>query len=158
MESNVRAACGVTACATADEENSVRAPNLPSPGTAKEPSTLLGVLCGAGAALCWAAGFVAVRHGLDAGLRPADIALHRFVWIGLVLLPTLWRGGLKDIRGVSWGRALAIFVLAGPIQALVRYTGFTLAPLPHGGVIHPGSAAPLASVLAVAVAQEALRV
>jgi drug/metabolite transporter (DMT)-like permease len=50
---------------------------------------VLGVLCGAAAALCWAAGFVAVRRGLDHGLLPADIALHRFVWMGLLLLPVL---------------------------------------------------------------------
>jgi drug/metabolite transporter (DMT)-like permease len=142
----------------------VRAPNdtVPAPAAAsavKEPA-IVGVLCGAGAALCWAAGFVAVRHGLDAGLRPADIALHRFVWAGLALLPLmLWRdglGSLRDVGGVGWGRALIVFVLAGPVQAIVSYTGFTLAPLAHGGVIHPGSAAMFGFALAALVLKEAV--
>jgi drug/metabolite transporter (DMT)-like permease len=120
------------------------------------PSALLGVLCGAGASLCWAAGFVAVRHGLDAGLRPADIAAHRFVWVGLVLLPAVLHNGLKDVGGVPWGRAVVVFVLAGPIQALISYTGFTLAPLAHGAVIHPGSAAMFGFVLAALVLKEAV--
>ena len=130
------------------------APNPPAPGSATEPAMLLGVLCGAGASLCWAAGFVAVRHGLNAGLQPADIALHRFVWIGLVLLPGVLRHGLKDVGGVSWSRALVVMVLAGPIQALISYTGFTVAPLAHGGVIHPGSAALFGFVLAALVLKE----
>ena len=29
--------------------------------------TVIGVLCGAGAAVLWAAGFVAARHGIDIG-------------------------------------------------------------------------------------------
>jgi drug/metabolite transporter (DMT)-like permease len=115
---------------------------------------VLGVLCGAAAALCWAAGFVAVRRGLDHGLLPADIAFHRFVWMGLLLLPVMARSGFNDLGGVGWGRGLIIFVLAGPIQALVSYTGFTLAPLAHGGVIHPGSAAMFGFVLAALVLKE----
>src|SRR5258705_7521124 len=110
----------------AAEENSVRAPNLPASGSAKEPAMIVGALCGAGAALCWAAGFVAVRRGLDHGLLPADIAFHRFVWMGLLLLPVMARSGFKDLGGVGWGRGLIIFALAGPIQAVVSYTGFTL--------------------------------
>src|SRR5262245_4361903 len=54
-------------------------PALPINAAALQPSSLLlGVACGTGAAFCWAAGFVAARHGILAGLAPADIALHRF--------------------------------------------------------------------------------
>ena len=45
---------------------------------------LLGVACGAGAALFWALGFVATRHGLKAGFTPPDLLMHRFLWSGLV--------------------------------------------------------------------------
>ena len=55
-----------------------------SPPPVKQ-ATALGVLCGAGAALCWALGFVAARHGVLIGLSPLVIALHRFVWPGLAL-------------------------------------------------------------------------
>ena len=40
---------------------------------------LLGVACGLGAALFWALGFVATRHGLKVGFVPADLLMHRFL-------------------------------------------------------------------------------
>jgi drug/metabolite transporter (DMT)-like permease len=116
----------------------------------------VGVLCGAGAALFWAAGFVAIPRGLAAGLSPADIAFHRFVWAGLVFLPVMFRDGMGDLGGVGWGRGLVVFVLAGPIQAIVSYSGFIFAPLAHGGVIHPGSAAMFGFILAALVLKEPL--
>jgi drug/metabolite transporter (DMT)-like permease len=116
----------------------------------------LGVLCGAGAALFWAAGFIAIPRGLAAGLSPADIAFHRFVWTGLVLLPIILRDGVGDLGGIGWGRGLVVFLLAGPFQAVISYSGFIFAPLAHGGVIHPGSAAMFGFVLAVLVLKERL--
>ncbi len=116
----------------------------------------IGVLCGAGAALFWAAGFVAIPRGLAAGLSPADIAFHRFVWTGLVLLPLVLRDGIGDLGGIGWGRGLVVFLLAGPFQAVISYSGFIFAPLAHGGVIHPGSAAMFGFVLAVLVLKEPL--
>ena len=121
-----------------------------------EPGVTLGLLCGAGAALFWAAGFVAIPRGLAAGLSPSDIAFHRFVWTGLVLLPVVVRDGLGDLGGVGWGRGLLVFLLAGPFQAVISYSGFIFAPLAHGGVIHPGSAAMFGFVLAVLVLKEPL--
>ena len=120
------------------------------------PGLTVGVLCGVGAALFWAAGFVAIPRGLAAGLSPADIAFHRFVWTGLVLLPLVVRDGLGDLGGVGWGRGLVVFLLAGPFQAVISYSGFIFAPLAHGGVIHPGSAAMFGFVLAVLVLKEPL--
>jgi len=118
--------------------------------------TLVGILCGSGAALSWAAGFVAARHGVLIGLAPADIALHRFVWAGLLLLPALARLGLADLGGIGWPRALTIFVLAGPVQAFLSATGFTLAPLGHGAVIQPGTAAIGGLLLATVILGESL--
>jgi len=120
------------------------------------PGLTIGVLCGVGAALFWAAGFVAIPRGLAAGLSPADIAFHRFVWAGLVLLPLVVRDGLGDLGGIGWGRGLVVFLLAGPFQAVISYSGFIFAPLAHGGVIHPGSAAMFGFVLAVLVLKEPL--
>ena len=64
-----------------------------------EPATVAGIACGAGAALFWAAGFVAARHGITIGFSPADIVFHRFVWAGLVFLPFVARAGLAISAG-----------------------------------------------------------
>ena len=144
--------------AACDPERNSRARADPaSSSSATGPATYSGVLCGVGAALCWATGFVAVRHALAAGMHPADIALHRFVWAGLALIPLFIRNGVKDVGGVGWGRALVIFLLAGPVQAQISYTGFTLAPLAHGGVIHRARRRCSASCWRRSVLKEACR-
>jgi drug/metabolite transporter (DMT)-like permease len=116
-------------------------PDRAPPGRVWFTPTIVGSLCGLGAAFAWAAGFVAARHGLTVGLGPADMAFHRFVWPALVVLPAVWRGGLYDLNGVGWGRAVALMVLGGPILAIVSYSGFLLVPLGHGAVIQPSGAA-----------------
>src|SRR5213593_3415615 len=73
-----------------------------------------GIACGAGAALFWAAGFVAARHGIAIGFSPADIVFHRFVWAGLVFLPFVARAGLRDLGGVGWAQGAALTLVAGP--------------------------------------------
>jgi drug/metabolite transporter (DMT)-like permease len=117
---------------------------------------IVGILCGFGAALFWAAGFVAAKHGLAAGLAPTDLAFHRFVWSGLILLPGIVMSGMTDLGGIGWKRGLVILILAGPLQAIVSYNGFLLAPLGHGVVIHPGSSVLGGLLLATFVLQEPL--
>jgi len=117
---------------------------------------VIGTLCGVAAAAGWAAGFVAAKHGLSAGLTPMDLAFHRFVWTGLFLLPGLVRMGMGDLGGAGWTRGLIVFVLAGPLQAITSYSGFTLAPLGHGAVIHPASATLGGLLLATLVLKEPL--
>jgi drug/metabolite transporter (DMT)-like permease len=101
---------------------------------------LLGVACGLGAALFWALGFVATRHGLKAGFTPADLLMHRFLWSGLVFLPFVFRAGLRDLCGIGWGRGMALMVLGGPVMSLISYAGFLFVPLGHGSVIQPSCA------------------
>jgi len=115
---------------------------------------MLGVLCGTGAAFCFAAGFVAARHGISAGLDPVDIALHRFVWAGIAMLPAALRNGFAELRAIGWGRALILTVVAGPLQAALSYTGFTLVPLGHGVVIQPASSTLAGMILAILVLRE----
>ncbi|MEH2627389.1 drug/metabolite transporter (DMT)-like permease [Bradyrhizobium sp. AZCC 1719] len=120
--------------------------NQPTSGgdaPAQKPDTkpaLLGVACGAGAALFWALGFVATRHGLKVGFTPPDLLMHRFVWSGLVFLPLVLRAGIADLGGIGWGRGLMLMVLGGPVMSLISYTGFLFVPLGHGSVIQPSSA------------------
>ena len=84
-------------------------------------SIAIGVLCGAGAALFWAAGFVAARHGIDVGFTPADITFHRCFWAGVVLLPLAWRAGLRDLNGIGWGRGIVLTFFGGLGIAFVSY-------------------------------------
>jgi drug/metabolite transporter (DMT)-like permease len=116
----------------------------------------VGVACGAGAALCWAFGFVAARHGIAIGLSPSDIALHRYVWAGLACLPLLGRAGLADLGGIGWTRGFTLTLFGGPPQGLLSYAGFLLVPLGHGGVIQPSCAALGGLLLSVVVLKERL--
>ncbi len=118
---------------------------------------VVGTLCGIAAATSWSAGLVAARHGVLIGLSPEDLAFHRFVWAGLFLLPVVWRAGFANLAGIGWWRGLLICVLAGPGQAVMSYTGFTLAPLGHGAVIHPAGAMLGGLALAYFVLHERLR-
>lgn len=104
-------------------------------------ATAWGVACGAGAALCWALGFVAARHGVTTGLSPWVIALHRFVWPGLVLLPVVARNSFADLRIVGWRRGIVLALTGGVPLGLFSYLGYVLVPLGHGAVIQPSCAA-----------------
>ena len=101
---------------------------------------LLGVASGVGAALFWALGFVATRHGLKVGFSPADLLMHRFLWSGLAFLPFVVRAGLGNLCGIGWGRGLLLMVLGGPVMSLISYIGFLFVPLGHGSVIQPSCA------------------
>jgi drug/metabolite transporter (DMT)-like permease len=115
---------------------------------------LIGIVCGTGAALGWAAGFVAAKHGVSIGFSPADLAFHRFFWSGLLLIPVAWRDGLTNLGGIGWGRGLMMSVLSGPPQAFIAYTGFMLVPLGHGTTIQPACAALFGLILASLVLAE----
>ena len=119
-------------------------------------SIAIGVLCGVGAAVFWAAGFVAARHGIDIGFTPADVTFHRNFWAGLVLLPLAWRDGLRDLNGVGWVRGIVLTFFGGIGISFVSYSGFTLVPLGHGGIIQPSCAALLGLLLASVVLHERL--
>jgi drug/metabolite transporter (DMT)-like permease len=116
---------------------------VPSRLAAIAPSpVIVGMLCGAGAAFFWAAGFAAARHGIALGFSPADLAVHRFAWAGLFLLPLLLREGrVGDLGGLGWRRGVLLTLAGGPPLAIISYSGFLLVPLGHGGVIQPSSAA-----------------
>jgi len=124
------------------------------PAAASSSGILIGTLCGIGAALGWAAGFVAAKHGVAIGFAPADLAFHRFFWTGLLLMPLALRDGTVRLGGIGWGRGLVLAVLSGPVQAMLAYTGFTLVPLGHGTTIQPACAALFGLILATLVLGE----
>ena len=112
----------------------------PVAGPAWLSPQLVGILCGTAAALSWAFGFVAARHGIAVGLAPADIALHRYAWAGIFLLPFVLRDGVRFLGGVGWMRGLALTVFGGPIMAILSYSGFLTAPLGHAALVQPSAA------------------
>ncbi|HML09162.1 MAG TPA: DMT family transporter [Xanthobacteraceae bacterium] len=114
------------------------------------------MLCGVGAALCWALGFVAARQGVTAGLSPLVIALHRYVWPGLALLPAVAHDGFADLGGIGWRRGIALALFGGLPLGLLSYTGYLFVPLGHGGVIQPSCAALGGLVLARLILKEPL--
>src|ERR1051326_4609630 len=104
------------------------------------PPGLLGVACGIGAALFWALGFVATRHGLKAGFTPPDLLMHRFVWSGVAFLPFVLRAGWRDLYSIGWGRGPGLMVGGRPGLSVISYAGFLFVPLGHGSVIQPSCA------------------
>src|ERR1700751_139353 len=119
-------------------------------------ATAFGLACGAGAALFWALGFVAARQGVTSGLSPYVIALHRFAWPGLALLPLVAKNNFADLRMIGLGRAFALAFFGGLPLALLSYIGYVLVPLGHGAVIQPSCAALGGLVLARLVLKEPL--
>ena len=115
---------------------------------------IIGIVCGTLAALAWAMGFVAAKHGIQIGLSPADLAFHRFFWTGHLVLPLIVRDGLRDLGGIGWSRASAMTILSGPPQSLLAYPGFILVPLGHGTTIQPACAALSGLVLASLILHE----
>jgi drug/metabolite transporter (DMT)-like permease len=109
--------------------------------TSRFSSINVGIICGTGAALFYAAGYAATRHGLDVGFSPADLTIHRYLWFGLVMLPSVLRTGMGDLNGVGWGRGILLAVLGGPVFSIISFAGLLLVPLGHGGVIQPACAA-----------------
>jgi drug/metabolite transporter (DMT)-like permease len=127
------------------------------PLPAKLSTLVLGFACGIATVLFWAFGLVGSKHGVSNGLGPAEIAFHRSVWPGLVLLPVLaMRGGFRDLGGIGWGRGLALTVFGGVPFAMLSAVGFILVPLGHGGVIQPSTAALSGIVLSALVLREAM--
>jgi drug/metabolite transporter (DMT)-like permease len=123
---------------------------------AKLPAGVRGVACGAGAALFWAAGLAAARHGIDVGFAPVDLIFHRCVWAGVAFLPAVIATRAADLRGLGWGRSIVLTLAGGPILSAFSYSGFLLVPLGHGGVIQPSCAALGGLALATLVLKEPL--
>ena len=74
----------------------------------------------------------------------------------MILLPLALRDGIADLNGIGWGRGIVLTILGGPGIAILSYSGFTLVPLGHGGVIQPSCAALVGLVLATVVLREPL--
>lgn len=96
-----------------------------------------GLAWGLLAAAIWTVYSVLARLGIKWGLSPLDMTLLRFAPGALVMLPFVWRWGLRDLGGIGWMRGAVLAALSGPVFSLLMMTGFAHAPLAHGAVIAP---------------------
>lgn len=96
-----------------------------------------GLAWGGLAAAIWTVYTVLARLGIKLGLTPLDLTLLRFTPGALVMLPFVWRWGLRDLGGIGWPRAVVLATLSGPLFSLLMMSGFAYAPLAHGAVIAP---------------------
>jgi drug/metabolite transporter (DMT)-like permease len=131
-------------------------PALTATSPISKHATAIGVACGAGAALCWALGFVAARHGILIGMSPLVLALHRYVWAGFALIPIAVAGGFGDLSRIGWWRAVVITLFGGLPLALWSYYGYVYVPLGHGAIIQPSCAALGGLVLSSLILHERL--
>lgn len=108
------------------------------PSFVASPATA-GLAWGLLAAAIWTVYSVLARLGIKSGLSPMDMTLLRFAPGALVMLPFVWRWGLRDLAGIGWRRGVVLALLSGPVFSLLIMSGFAHAPLAHGAVITPAS-------------------
>lgn len=99
----------------------------------------LGALAMLGAMTIYGTNFAISRHGMQAGLTPADMTALRFIVAGVLTLPLFIRAGIADCAGIGWGRGIALTIMSGfPIGLLMMF-GLSLVPASHGASIGPGT-------------------
>tara|TARA_R110000868_G_scaffold18172_29_gene79205 strand:+ start:15646 stop:16617 length:972 start_codon:yes stop_codon:yes gene_type:complete len=124
-------------------------PSLDNPEGAAARVRLIGVFFGLAAVVMWALYFVYARQAAQTGLLPIDVIVLRYGVAGLILLPWLVRKGLGDLGGVGWRRGIVLALMVGPLFLMFGAGGFLFAPLAHGAVIQPSTAALVATGIAI---------
>jgi drug/metabolite transporter (DMT)-like permease len=107
-------------------------------GPAARRDRAIGVLCALAVIVLFSSFTLVSRLGFSSSLQLMDIAALRFGIAGVLMLPVLWHYGLS---GVRWRDAAALAVCGGLGFALLAFTGFSLAPASHGGVLLHGTLA-----------------
>jgi len=120
-------------------------------------ATAWGVLCGAGGRLVLGFGLCCRAARRHRGTFALVIALHRFAWPGLVLLPIGLADGFADLRSIGWRRGASLVLTGGLPLALFSYIGYLFVPLGHGAIIQPACAAVGGMILARLVLKELCR-
>jgi drug/metabolite transporter (DMT)-like permease len=117
-----------------------------------KPGAFLGLIMGLLAAAIGALYSVYATYGLARGLKPADMTFLRMGVAGLLTLPVLLYHLHvdTDVLTGQWRRWLAVAVLAGPLFAVLIFTGFQFAPPSHGAVF-PFAAMSVAGTVLAAI-------
>lgn len=106
------------------------------PASLERRARIVGMLCGLAVILLFSSFTLVSRLGLASSLRVQDLAVLRFTISGMLMLPVLLHFGLARLR---WRDAAALTITGGLGFALFAYTGFSLAPAAHGGVLLHGT-------------------
>lgn len=115
-----------------------------------------GLLCGVMLTISASVSFAESRAAILAGMDAADITLLRFVVAGIILLPMLFRYGVRNLAGIGWPRGLALLLTGGPLFILPQAAGYRFAPLAHGGVISPATVTIFSTIMAAIFLKERL--
>lgn len=86
-----------------------------------------------------AGNLVVARYAIKASINANDLTALRFGIAGVLLLPLLWRQGVRGLAGVGWKRGIILTFLAGSPFSLVMLWGLQFAPAAHAAVLIPGS-------------------
>lgn len=101
-------------------------------------NTLIGLLAALAAALLGSGWQILSRHGVTTTLGPLDLAILRYGVPALVLLPLLWRIGLRP-AGLPTSRLVWMVLGGGLPFGLLVMAGAQWAPAAHIGVFMAGS-------------------
>lgn len=96
--------------------------------------TLLGFAAAGMVVVCWSGFNIVSRLGGRSALTQFDIAALRFGLSALALLPVF----LRRPTAIPWPRLLLLAGFGGLGYALLVYSGFTLAPAAHAGILVNG--------------------
>ena len=103
---------------------------------------LKGFAAAAAVIVVWSGFNIVSRLGGRSPLTPYDMAAIRFVFSGIVCLPFV----LARWRRLKWQRLAVLAAFGGMSYGLLVYSGFSLAPAAHAGILVNGGI-PFASAL-----------
>jgi drug/metabolite transporter (DMT)-like permease len=98
----------------------------------------LGVASGLVVVACWSGWVVATRFAVTTHLRPADVAVLRYLMSSALLAPVLLRNGL-GLRSLGLWRTLMLVGGAGLPFLLIASTGMKFAPASDVGALMMGT-------------------
>src|SRR5512135_1144068 len=101
-----------------------------------------GFAAAAAVIVVWSGFNIVSRLGGRSPLTPYDMAAIRFVFSGIVCLPFV----LARWRRLEWQRLAVLAAFGGMSYGLLVYSGFSLAPAAHAGILVNGGI-PFASAL-----------
>lgn len=104
------------------------------PVPARRHQLVKGFAAAAAVVVVWSGFNIVSRLGGRSPLTPYDMAAIRFVFSGIVCLPFV----LARWRHLEWPRLAVLAAFGGMTYGLLVYSGFSLAPTAHAGILVNG--------------------